>query len=90
MELRDVRILRVFHRENAKNVEKFGIWRIGKEEDGLWKSRKGGLKNVWKMGLCFLEKSVKLKSVDEHPHKQVKQNENKHLLRAKTTTKIVI
>jgi len=35
----------------------------------------GVLKNGAKMGLCFLEKSVKLKSVDEHPHKQVKQNE---------------
>ena len=73
-----------------ENVEKFGIWRIGNDEGGLWKSRNGDLKNVWKMGLCFLEKSVKLKSVDEHPHKQVKQNENKHLLRVKQPQKIVI
>lgn len=55
-----------------------GMWKslisvgIGKIRVGCGKVGKRMLKKVWKMGLCFWKKSVKLKSVDEHPHKQVK------------------
>lgn len=44
-----------------------------REEIGeLWKTLWVGLKLFCKMCLCFLKKSDILKSVDEHPHKQVK------------------
>jgi len=62
----------VFHMEKAGNVEKFGICWNRENKRGLWKSGKRDVEKVWKMGLCFWKKSVKLKSVDEHPHKQVK------------------
>ncbi len=45
------------------NVEKL----TGKKRENLRK-----LEKIEKYYLRFLEKSLKLKSVDEHPHKQVK------------------
>ncbi len=50
----------------------------GRMMAGCGKVENDVLKNVWKMGLCFWKKSVKLKSVDEHPHKQVKIKKHKH------------
>ncbi len=71
-------------------MEKFGICYDGRMMAGCGKVENDVLKNVWKMEACFYEKSVKLKSVDEHPHKQVKIKKTQTLTAGKTATKIKI
>ena len=44
----------------------------------LWKTFWKTWKNICQKYLCFLKKSFILKSVDEHPHKQVKNYKNTH------------
>lgn len=51
------------------------IWN-GEGEKWAVENSKVYLKIVGKMCLCFLEKLDILKSVDEHPHKQVKLHKN--------------